>query len=233
MEPLCFFLQPISFPQPFLIFFHFLYFFMDDSLEKSFLIDYNSGMENRDIKNITDFFSKESPELTPEQKWDLVFEGWIDKIDEKKLMSNLFELKLWFEAMEELFSSTYLENLLFKYQTPDTARDYEFYLNQFSQVTSRIITLLKDLDFEKDRYLLNFEEFIVEKILEVYTPKVFPRILVLQLTYFLDQSQTYCIRINKNRGYLSKNLCFPSKTISQGIDGELTHYILNEREFYP
>jgi len=172
-------------------FFVFFVFFLLYSLEKSFLIDYNSGMENRDIKNITDFFSKESPELTPEQKWDLVFEGWIDKIDEKKLMSNLFELKLWFEAMEELFSSPYLENLLFKYQTPDTARDYEFYLNQFSQVTSRIITLLKDLDFEKDRYLLNFEEFIVEKILEVYTPKVFPHLKDI----YSPESWFYSLRI--------------------------------------
>jgi hypothetical protein len=148
-------------------------------------------MENRDIKNITDFFSKESPELTPEQKWDLVFEGWIDKIDEKKLMSNLFELKLWFEALEELFSSSYMENLLFKSQTSDTTRDYEFYLNQFSQVASRIITLLKDLDFEKDRYLLNFEEFIVEKILEVYTPKVFPHLKDI----YSPESWFYSLRV--------------------------------------
>ena len=130
-------------------------------------------MENKDIKNISDFFSKESPELTPEQKWNLVFDGWIDKIDEKKLMSNLFELKLWFEALEELFTSTYLENMLFKYQTTEN-RDYGFYLSLFSLVNGRVINLLKDLDFEKDRYLLNFEEFIVEKILEAYTPKVFP-----------------------------------------------------------
>ena len=172
-------------------FFSFFVFFLVNSLEKSFLIDYNSGMENRDIKNITDFFSKESPELTPEQKWDLVFEGWIDKIDEKKLMSNLFELKLWFEAMEEMFSSPYLENLLFRYQTADNTRDYEFYLNLFSQVTSRIISLLKDLDFEKDRYLLNFEEFIVEKILEVYTPKVFPYLKDI----YSPESWFYSLRI--------------------------------------
>lgn len=130
-------------------------------------------MENKDIKNISEFFSQESPELTPEQKWDLVFNGWIDKIDEKKLMSNLFELKLWFEAIEELFSSSYFDSLVFKNQTSET-RDYEFYLHMFSQVLGRIISHLKDLDFEKDRYLLNFEEFIVERILESYSSQAFP-----------------------------------------------------------
>jgi len=147
-------------------------------------------MENKDIKNISEFFSKESPELTPEQKWNLVFEGWINKIDEKKLMNNLFELKLWFEAVEELFSSSYLENLIFKYQGSET-RDYQFYLSLFSQVSSRIINLLKDLDFEKDRYLLNFEEFIVEKILEAYTPKVFPYLKDI----YSPESWFYSLRI--------------------------------------
>ena len=99
-------------------------------------------MENKDIKNISDFFSKESPELTPEQKWDLVFDGWIDKIDEKKLMFSLFELKLWFEALEEFFSSSYLEDLIFKYETSNT-RNYEYYLYIFSQVSGKIITHLK------------------------------------------------------------------------------------------
>jgi hypothetical protein len=152
--------------------------FVDLVLEKKSDIDYNSSMENKDIKNITnisDFFSKENPELTPEQKWDLVFDGWIDKIDEKKLISNLFELKLWFESLEAMFTSTYLEDLLFKYQGSNS-RDYVFYLNVFSQVSGKIINHLKDLDFEKDRYLLNFEEFIVEKILETYTPKAFPHL---------------------------------------------------------
>lgn len=131
-------------------------------------------MENKDIKNISEFFSNENPDLSPEQKWDLVFDGWIDKIDEKKLMFNLFELKLWFESLEVLFSSSYLEEHLFKYEKTSNTRDYGFYLHMFSQVSSKIINLLKDLDFEKDRYLLNFEEFIVEKILESYTPKAFP-----------------------------------------------------------
>jgi hypothetical protein len=122
-------------------------------------------MENKELNNISDFFRKENPELTPEQKWELIFDDWINKIDEKKLMSNLFELKLWFEAIEEFFSSTYLENLVFEYQTT-SSRDYEFYFDTFSQVLGKVIGHLKDLDFEKDKYLLNFEEFIVEKILE-------------------------------------------------------------------
>ncbi|MCP5049816.1 MAG: hypothetical protein GY940_21790 [bacterium] len=147
-------------------------------------------MENKDIKNISEFFSKESPDLTAEQKWDLVFEGWIDKIDEKKLITNLFELKLWFEALEELFSSSYLEDHLFKYQTSNT-RDYEFYLHVFAQSSGRIINHLKELDFEKDRYLLNFEEFIVEKILENYNSQAFPHLKNI----YSPESWFYSLRI--------------------------------------
>jgi hypothetical protein len=130
-------------------------------------------MENKDIKNISEFFSEQNPDLTPEQKWDLVFNGWINKLDEKKLLSNLFELKLWFESIEEFFSSGYLEEIMFHSQAINN-RDYEFYLNIFVQISGKIINHLKDLDFEKDKYLLNFEEFIVGKILEDYSSKVFP-----------------------------------------------------------
>lgn len=126
-------------------------------------------MENKEeIKNISEFFPKENPDLTAEQKWDLVFEGWINKLDEKKLMPNLFELKTWLESLEEFLSSSYLEELVFKYQTSNS-RDYEFYVNVFTQAVGKMVGLLKDLDFEKDRYLLNFEEFIVEKILEEFS----------------------------------------------------------------
>jgi hypothetical protein len=150
-------------------------------------------MENKEIKNISDFFSKESPELTPEQKWNLVFEGWIDKIDEKKLMPNLFELKTWFESLEEFFSSTYLETLVFKYQTTNT-RDYEFYFVTFTHVVTKIIGHLKDLDFEKDKYLLNFEEFIVEKIFEEYATSVTKRFPYLKDIYS-PSSWFYSLRI--------------------------------------
>jgi len=147
-------------------------------------------MENKDIKNINEFFSEESPELSPEQKWDLIFDGWINKLDEKKLISNLFELKLWFESIEELFSSTYMEDIIFKSQ-PLNNRDYEFYLNVFFQICGKIINHLKDLDFEKDKYLLNFEEFIVDKILENYTSKVFPYLKDI----YSPESWFYSLRI--------------------------------------
>lgn len=150
-------------------------------------------MENKEIKNISEFFSKENPELTPEQKWNLVFEGWIDKIDEKKLMPNLFELKTWFESLDDFFSSSYLENLVFKYQTTNT-RDYEFYFATFTHVITKIIGHLKDLDFEKDKYLLNFEEFIVEKIFEEYATSVTKRFPYLKDIYS-PSSWFYSLRI--------------------------------------
>jgi len=170
-------------------------------------------MENKEIKNISDFFSKEHPELSPEQKWDLVFEGWINKIDEKKLMPNLFELKTWFEALEEFFSSSYLEDLVFKYQTTNS-RDYDFYFTTFSLMVSKIIGHLKDLDFEKDKQLLNFEEFIVEKILEDFatSAKAFPYIKDIyspsswfhNLRIFLQSLKTLAFELTKHHSISQK-----------------------------
>ncbi len=170
-------------------------------------------MENKEIKNISDFFSKEHPELSPEQKWDLVFEGWINKIDEKKLMPNLFELKTWFEALEEFFSSSYLEDLVFKYQTTNS-RDYDFYFTTFSLMVSKIIGHLKDLDFEKDKQLLNFEEFIVEKILEDFatSAKAFPYLKDIyspsswfhSLRLFLQSLKTLAFELTKHHSISQK-----------------------------
>lgn len=130
-------------------------------------------MENNEIKNITEFFTKEDPNLTPEQKWERIFDAWIDKIDQKKLTTELIEMKFWFEGLDEFFASTYLEDLIFKFQTTDS-RNYQLYILTFSQAASKIINHLKNLDFEKDKFFLNFEEFIVEKFLENYSPKSFP-----------------------------------------------------------
>lgn len=170
-------------------------------------------MENKEIKNISEFFSKEHPELSPQQKWDLVYEGWIDKIDEKKLMPSLFEFKTWLNALEEFFSSSYLEELVFKYQTTNT-RDYEFYYATFSQVVTKIIGHLKDLDFEKDRYLLNFEEFIVEKIFEDFatSTKAFPYLKDVyspsswfySLRVFLQSLKTMAFEMTKNNSVSQK-----------------------------
>ncbi len=132
-------------------------------------------MEEKDIKNITDFFPQEDTNQTPEQKWEMIFDAWLNKIDQKRLMPDLFELKLWFEGLEEFFASTYLENLIFKYQASDS-RDYQIYVSIFFQIAGKIIALLKTLDFEKDKFFQNFEEFIVDRFLENYSPKSFPYI---------------------------------------------------------
>lgn len=126
-------------------------------------------MEKREIENITEFFSREeiggSGAVSPEKKWEEIFSRWIDKIEQEQMMLNLFEVKLWFESVEELFASPLLENMIFKYQAANE-RNYEFYVFTFHQVLARMTALLKDLDFKKDKYFLNFEEFIVDKILE-------------------------------------------------------------------
>ncbi|MCJ7524970.1 MAG: hypothetical protein MUP71_07055 [Candidatus Aminicenantes bacterium] len=147
-------------------------------------------MEKRELANIGDFFSKESVNMPPEKKWEEIFSGWIDKIDQEKMMLNLFELKLWFESIEEFNSSSYLENLIFKLPS-QAERNYEFYVLSLYQSSARITALLKELDFKKDKYFLNFEEFVVEKILEENMEKSFPNLKEL----YSPESWFYSFRI--------------------------------------
>jgi len=153
-------------------------------------IPYNRGMEKREVENIGEFFSKESGALTPERKWEEIFSGWLDKIDQEKMMLNLFELKLWFESIEEFNSSPYLENLAFKHHAPGE-RNYEFYVFGLQQASARITSLLKELDFKKDSYFLNFEEYVVEKMLEQNMDKSFPSLKEL----YSPESWFYSFRI--------------------------------------
>jgi hypothetical protein len=149
-------------------------------------------MEKKEVENIGEFFTKKDGigSLPPEAKWEEIFSSWIDKIDQEKMMLDLFELKLWLESIEEFNSSGYLENLIFKFQTP-VDRNYEFYVFSLNQVTARITTLLKELDFKKDKYFLNFEEFIVDKILEGNMEKTFPNLKEL----YSPESWFYSFRI--------------------------------------
>ncbi|MFH2107062.1 MAG: hypothetical protein ABII93_00165 [Chrysiogenia bacterium] len=147
-------------------------------------------MEKRELANIGDFFSKESVSMPPEKKWEEIFSGWIDKIDQEKMMLNLFELKLWFESIEEFNSSPYLENLVFKLPS-QAERNYEFHVLSLYQSSARITALLKELDFKKDKYFLNFEEFVVEKILEENMEKSFPNLKEL----YSPESWFYSFRI--------------------------------------
>ena len=147
-------------------------------------------MPDKDIENIQEFFPGGTPQMTPEEKWDAIFYGWINKIGQKNLTLNLFELKLWLESMEAFFTSTYLEKLMFRFIVPNQ-RNYEFYLSTFNQISGRIITHLKDLDFKKDKYSLNFEEFIVESILESYMVKSLPYLRDV----YVPESWFYSLRI--------------------------------------
>ncbi len=130
-------------------------------------------MTGKEIENISEYFYSRDPQLSAEDKWQAVFQQWVNRIEEKKLLLSLYELKLWLESLEAFFSSRYLENQIFRFSTAEL-RNYAFYLNTFAQVSSRIIQLLKEVDFKKDKFLLNFEEFIVEEILDIYSSKSFP-----------------------------------------------------------
>jgi len=129
-------------------------------------------MENK-LENVGDFFIDKESDLSIEDKWDKLFDSWLDKVDKEKQMLNLFELKLWFESLEEFISSNYFESITFRLQ-PLGNRNYSFYLATFSKILGKIMELLKDLDFKKDKHLINFEEFIVEKTLEKSSRKRFP-----------------------------------------------------------
>jgi hypothetical protein len=130
-------------------------------------------MTSKEIENISEYFTMDSAEISAEKKWDNIFLSWISRIDQKKMMLNLFELKLCMESIEAFFSSSYLEHLVFKYTTSEL-RNYDFYFYTFNQVVVKVINLLKELDFKKDKYFLNFEEFIVDSILEGYGTRSFP-----------------------------------------------------------
>jgi len=149
-------------------------------------------MEKKELENIGEFFSKNNGAVSmpPEKKWQEIFSGWIDKIDQEKMMLDLFELKLWLESIEEFNASGYLENLIFKFPA-QADRNYEFYVFSLNQVTARITALLKELDFKKDKYFLNFEEFIVDKILEGNMEKTFPNLKEL----YSPESWFYSFRI--------------------------------------
>ncbi|MBN1196249.1 MAG: hypothetical protein JXA62_02475 [Candidatus Aminicenantes bacterium] len=130
-------------------------------------------MTGKEIENISEYFYSRDPQMSAEDKWQTVFQQWVNRIEEKKLLLSLYELKLWLESTEAFFSSRFLESQIFRFSTAEL-RNYSIYLNTFTQVSSRIIQLLKEVDFKKDKFLLNFEEFIVEEILEIYTSKSFP-----------------------------------------------------------
>lgn len=147
-------------------------------------------MPDKEIKNIEEFFPGGVPGQTPEEKWDSIFYGWINSIGQKNLTLNLFELKMWLEGLEAFFTSTYLEKMMFRYVAPNQ-RNYEFYFSTFNQISSRIITHLKELDFKKDKYTLNFEEYIVESILESYMVKSLPYLRDV----YMPESWFYSLRI--------------------------------------
>ena len=171
-------------------------------------------MPDKDIKNIEEFFPGGVPGQTPEEKWDSIFYGWINRIGQKDLTLNLFELKMWLEGLEAFFTSTYLEKMMFRYVAPNQ-RNYEFYISTFNQIAGRIITHLKELDFKKDKYTLNFEEFIVESILESYMVKSLPYLRDV----YMPESWFYSLRIFlQNIVTLSSELIkvdrIPQKTFS-------------------
>lgn len=199
-------------------------------------------MEKKEIENIGEFFSKESGHVavTPEKKWEEIFSGWIDKIDQEKMMLNLFELKLWFEGLEEFNSSAYLEGLVFR-NLPSGEKNYEFYAQVFFQVATRMTALLKELDFKKDKYFLNFEEFVVEKILEDNMNKSFsylkelhsPESWFYSFRIFLQNYRCLVAEILRNETVSQKVYSSVKKLYHRELIGNTMLISLLKRQFIP
>ncbi len=171
-------------------------------------------MENREIDNVGDFFVNKKKDLTLEDKWDKLFESWIAKVEKENMMLNLFELKLWLESAEYFFSSEYLDSIIFKYQTPNM-RNYTFYMSLFVKIANKILRQLKELDFKKDKHLLNFEEFIVDKILEKAGLSSYPSLTDLNR----PESWFYSFRIFlQNIKTLSNELLKNDSTSNRSFD---------------
>jgi len=168
-------------------------------------------MENK-VENVGDFFIDKENDLSIEDKWDKLFDSWLEKVDKEKQMLNLFELKLWLESTEEFISSSYFETIVFQYQQLAN-RNYYTYMTTFSKIISRITELLKDLDFKKDKHLINFEEFIVEKTLEKSSSKRFPSLKdVAEPESWFFSLRTFLSNIKIIAGDLSKSDMISQRT---------------------
>ncbi len=129
-------------------------------------------MKAKEINDIEEFFSKPI-DVLPDQKWDSIFYSWVEKIEEKSLMLSLFELKIWFESLENYITSPLVENYIYE-SVEGESKNYSPMLYVFYQITGRLIVKLKELDIKKDSLVLNFEEFISEKLLETCSKNTFP-----------------------------------------------------------
>lgn len=168
-------------------------------------------MENK-VENVGDFFVDKESDLSIEDKWDKLFDSWLDKVDKEKQMLNLFELKLWLESAEEYMSSSYFESIVFKFQQLGN-RNYYTYLITFSNILSKIMALLKELDFKKDKHLINFEEFIVEKTLEKSSRKRFPSLKdVIEPESWFFSFRTFLSNIKIIANELSKSNMITQRT---------------------
>jgi len=168
-------------------------------------------MENK-VENVGDFFVDKENDLSIEDKWDKLFDSWLEKVDKEKQMLNLFELKLWLESTEEYMSSSYFESIVFKFQQLGN-RNYYTYLTTFSKILSKILDLLKDLDFKKDKHLINFEEFIVEKTLEKSSKKRFPSLKdVSEPESWFFSLRTFLLNIKIIANELSKSDMITQRT---------------------
>lgn len=161
-------------------------------------------MDHKDLQDIHAFFPDNPQQPSPEATWDSIFGGWIRTLEEEQRLLSLFEMKLWFEGLE-YFLSPQMETLFFQDQ-PQSLRDYAFHTATLQQVMGRLISRLKELDFKKDRYLMNFEEFIVDRILESATNRPFPLVpnshspesWFYSLRLFLRNLRTLATEVQKN-----------------------------------
>jgi len=198
-------------------------------------------MPNKEINDINDFFTTEEHQgKSPKERWDKIFVGWINKIEEKKLTLTLFELKLWIESLEEFFNSEYLDNLTINFGGI-SSRNYKFHTQILYQICSKLTHHLKELDFKKDPLYTNFEEFVIVNLMN--------KQLIKELSYvkehtspeswfnntklFLQNFRTIIAEVLKNDVISHKTFTAIRKLYHKAIAENPIIISLLERKFIP
>jgi hypothetical protein len=197
-------------------------------------------MPNKDIANINDYFTVDEQNTSPKERWNKIFTGWINRIEEKELTLTLFELKLWIESLEEFLRSDYIDDLTLKYDGVN-ARNYKFHTHVLSQISSKLINHLKKLDFKKDPLYTNFEEFVLINLmnkqlikeLSHVRDKATPESWFNSTKLFLQNFKTIITEVLKNDTISSKTFNAIKKLYHKEIAGNPIIVSLLDKKFIP
>ncbi len=196
-------------------------------------------MESKDIGNISDYFTQVIPETDTKRVWEHLVLKWIDRIAENKEILNLFELKLWLESLDAFFTSTYSEKLILE-QHKENKKNYAFYLSTFTHIITRIISLIKSMNYTDDKFKANFEEFIIERISESGKDRSInsinfhtPEESMQSLNLFLQNLKVICAELLKEDTIPLKTFLAVKKLYNRELQNNPTVITLKKKSLFP